>query len=187
MNAHASNPPSKNPGKQRLFFALQPEGDVRAALAAEGGKAAQRCGGRILRPESLHFTLLFLGEVPTEKMREVYAWGDAVTCPPFDLTVDAHSSFRDGKVAWLGCRDPSPGLLRLEQQLGENASRGGFQRADNFIPHLTVARDCRYFPPAGPIENEIRWHVNQFALLRSDPLKGAGYTMLEYWNLRPAE
>ncbi len=174
------------PDTKRIFFALYPEGDVRAALAAEGMKQAKRYGGRAMRPDTLHFTLLFLGEVPADMVRDVFDCGDAVSCPAFDLTIDAHSSFRSNKVAWLGCTETPPELIELERQLGENLLKRGYRRSIDFKPHLTVARDCRHFPPAGPLEEKIHWHVNEFALIHSEPLKGPRYSLMEYWPLSPA-
>lgn len=171
---------------RRVFFALYPDDPVRAALAREAAKLTPRYAGRAMRAETLHLTLLFLGEVPVQMIPAICAWGDAVACEAFDLSIDAHTSFRANKVAWLGCTERPPALAELERQLGEPLVRAGFRQTREFTPHLTFARDCRHLPPAGPIAPPLRWHVDRFVLIDSELDKGPRYTVLQSWPLRPA-
>src|SRR6185436_19398373 len=56
----------------RLFFALWPPAATVAALAAWAVQVQKAAGGRVTRPESIHLTLAFLGEIADDRV------GDAV-------------------------------------------------------------------------------------------------------------
>ncbi|WP_287719822.1 2'-5' RNA ligase family protein [Nitrosomonas sp.] len=47
----------------RLFFALWPQEEARKQLARLARRIADQCAGRCVRPENLHLTLAFIGEV----------------------------------------------------------------------------------------------------------------------------
>ena len=56
------NHPSDNP-TARVFFALWPAAIESAQLAAWQAPLKRLCGGRAMRGETLHNTLVFIGEV----------------------------------------------------------------------------------------------------------------------------
>ncbi|MBI3716257.1 MAG: RNA 2',3'-cyclic phosphodiesterase [Betaproteobacteria bacterium] len=171
---------------RRVFFALFPDDPVRAALVREAARLVPRYAGRAMRAETLHLTLLFLGEVPVQTIPEICSWGDAVACAAFDLSIDAHASFRDNKVAWLGCTEPPPALMELERQLSAPLLRAAYRNTGEFTPHLTFARDCRYLLPAGPVASPVHWHIDRFVLIDSELDKGPRYTVLKSWPLLAA-
>ena len=56
--------PDKHGVPARLFFALWPSAELRRRLHALALRYQRLHGGRAMRAETLHLTLLFLGEVP---------------------------------------------------------------------------------------------------------------------------
>ena len=54
--------------KWRLFFALWPSETERTALALWQPRLHELCGGRAMRPATLHVTLVFLGEVAENRL-----------------------------------------------------------------------------------------------------------------------
>ena len=63
---------------------------------------------------------------------------------PFELTVEEAGTFPPrgaARVLWLGVRDESGSLARLQRRLEEEGEAAGFTREPRaFKPHLTLAR-----------------------------------------------
>jgi 2'-5' RNA ligase len=109
--------------------------------AGAGGQA-----GRWVRPEGIHLTLKFLGDVPEQRLPELY---DAVACAcraaaPFSLSVAGLGYFGSAsrpRVIWAGVDEPTGALAALQRAIEEELAHMGFQReARAFRPHLTLAR-----------------------------------------------
>ena len=119
----------------RLFFALWPDDAVRVELARYRLDLARACEGRPVRTETLHITLVFIGEVPEVRVAELAACADRVTARAFDLVVDTAGCFDKAHVAWLGCSQPPAALLDLQFALQTEAAKAGFSvdaRATSF-------------------------------------------------------
>ena len=98
------------------------------------------------RPEKLHITLKFLGELEPARVEELSraAARAVATVEPFDLIVDEPGSFPphgQPRVLWLGIRDDSGSLAFMHRALEEACAAVGFARESRaFRPHLTLAR-----------------------------------------------
>jgi 2'-5' RNA ligase len=168
----------------RLFFALWPDEDTRAAMRARRDEVALRYGAKALLPDNLHMTLLFVGAADELKVPVLMACGDQVRAPSFSLTLDAVSHFKRKHLAWLGGTTVPSQLVHLQERLRQDVLAAGFPLDDRiFTPHVSVARDCRYFPAPAPIE-PIHWPIESFVLVDSR-LTPAGplYRVLKYWQL----
>ena len=101
---------------------------------------------RWVRPEALHLTLKFLGEIaPAEVMLVTEAMKDASrTLDPFYLELQGLGFFPDirkPRVFWAGIQDREGGMARLHARLEEALGRRGFPMDTRpFHPHLTLAR-----------------------------------------------
>lgn len=168
----------------RLFFALWPDDVVRAALVARRDAIALHTGGRPMLPNSLHLTLLFVGEVAELKVPTLMACGDRIHAPAFRLQIDARSHFRNAHLAWLGATALPAELVHLHEMLRNEVVAAGFALdARPFQPHVTVARKCVHFPSPSPIE-PIEWSVESFVLIDShNTPAGPMYRVLRYWPL----
>jgi len=120
---------------------------VRAALGALGRRLQPR-GERIswVRPDRMHLTLRFLGDVDDEPIAELGALlSDRYAgMAPFTLSVEGVGAFpneRRPSVIWAGV-GPLDGGLRAVQQMAEQAARDVGLPAEKkpFHPHLTLAR-----------------------------------------------
>ncbi len=172
----------------RLFFALWPNADVRARLVAQRDQLVREYRGRPMRPDTLHMTLVYLGETPMLRAPLVLGCGDRIRAKSFTINIDACSHFSDARVAWLGCSDPPSSLhslwLALQQELQraqvtcpENAAGSDYQ------PHITVARDCLHYPPPKGIP-AIEWQVEDFVLVDSTRTPGGPvYRVIRHWQL----
>ena len=168
----------------RLFFALWPDDRVRAAIAAQRDRIAREYVGRPARADTLHLTLLFLGEVPELRVPTLLACGDRIQAEAFSLKIDARSHFHEARVAWLGATEPPGALLALHDALSPVARDAGFTFDEKtYQPHITVARHCIEFPPPCAVP-AIEWDVDSFVLIDSRATtSGPLYRVLKYWPL----
>jgi len=166
----------------RLFIAVDLPDSVRAALAREQARLRSVCvgGGEIrwTRPEGVHLTLKFLGEVAATRLKEVSdALGDVATFDPFEIDVRGFGFFpsaRRPRVFWAGLEVP-PALDELAGRVEAAMATLGFPSENRpFQPHLTLARfESQRAQPA--LEAAIhsgeadlgRWIVSGFFLFES--------------------
>ncbi|MDQ7857370.1 MAG: RNA 2',3'-cyclic phosphodiesterase [Armatimonadota bacterium] len=131
----------------RTFVAVELGERMRAGIARlqEELRAA---GARLrwVRPDHLHFTLRFLGELPPAQVaRAVVATRDAVaTIAPFALTLGglgAFPSLERPQVVWVGTIAGADALVALARAVNEALARAKFP-ADGrpFRPHVTLGR-----------------------------------------------
>jgi 2'-5' RNA ligase len=175
----------------RLFFALWPNAEIRARLVEQRDLAVRDYRGRPMRPDTLHMTLAFLGEIPDLRVALALECGDHIQAgqaKSFTLNIDARAHFVDARVAWLGCADP-PGALRdLWHGMKEELERAQFTLLDSasdsdFQPHITVARDCLLYPSPKGVP-AIEWPVDDFVLVDSRRTPGGPvYRVLRHWQL----
>jgi 2'-5' RNA ligase len=177
----------------RLFVALEIPSAVRENLS-ELLKALRAVSPqtRWVRPENLHVTLKFIGEVPETKLAAIRTALAQVRSAQFvKLDFRGLAFFPDEKyprVFWAGI-DASPNLKTLAADIEKTTEILGTPREQRaFSPHLTLAR---FEPPRLPEklraaiqENSGRdfgsLHAHQFHLVESK-LKpsGAEYTTVE--------
>ncbi|HEX5092267.1 MAG TPA: RNA 2',3'-cyclic phosphodiesterase [Burkholderiales bacterium] len=143
----------------RLFFAAWPDAGTAEALWAWGREAQRACGGRLTRPETIHLTLAFLGEVDPAQAR---AMGEAIRQPGCAFVIEQARYWAHNRIVWVGPRDTPEALSALARALGE---------ARRFAAHVTLLRKAQ--PAALPPPPALTWPVQEFALVRSTR-SGAG-------------
>jgi 2'-5' RNA ligase len=185
----------------RLFVALEIPSTVRENLAALlKSLRAVSPQTRWVRPENLHVTLKFIGEVPSTKLAALRTGLRQVhSDQPVTLDFQGLGFFPNEKrprVFWVGI-GASPNLKTLAADIEKAAETLGIPREQRpFSPHLTVAR---FEPPrlaenlrAAIQENAGRdfgsLGASQFHLIESK-LKpsGAEYTTVESFSFAAAE
>lgn len=154
--------------KLRLFFALWPDPQTRAALAALAARVAGETGGRATAPDNVHLTLAFLGAQPREAVAEFAARARAIDASPFVLTLDHIDCWRKNGVAWLGASEIPPALASLRQLLiASLAALGIADDARPFAVHVTLARKVTSLLRRR-LPSPIAWPVDALALVVSD-------------------
>jgi 2'-5' RNA ligase len=132
----------------RLFVAVSLPEDVREALGRFQGDLRRRdlTGLRWVRPEGVHFTLKFLGEVPAGKVpaiREALA-GATKGRRRCRLALGAAGTFggrRGPRVLWLDITGDVERLREVQQAVERALAEVGFPPEEReFSPHLTLAR-----------------------------------------------
>lgn len=131
----------------RLFVALLLSEEVRNGLAAVQDELGVRCDGvRWVRPELLHLTVRFLGEVDDRAVAgvaEAMSRG-AADAAPFDMRIAGLGAFPPAgaaRIVWAGASDESGTMAAMERSVGANLDAAGFPpefRA--WSPHITLGR-----------------------------------------------
>lgn len=154
------------PSSHKLFFALWPDEDTRAALA----RLQPQVPGRAIAPAKLHLTLAFLGLQPGSALAPLLAILDGLTVPALRLRVDMLGYFQRPRIAWAGMTAAAPALSALQAGLMAQLEAAGFPAATHgeFKPHITLAREARS-APADIQFAPIPWHARQVALVESFP------------------
>jgi 2'-5' RNA ligase len=184
----------------RVFFAVELPALIRARAGEHIADLRRlmpdvRAGWE--RPEKLHLTLKFIGEI--EQPRIVDLMGAALRAAqsvlPFDLSIEGAGSFPPRgipRILWLGIADDSGALARLQRHLEDECAGEGFPpEARPFHPHITIARLRR---PEGArrlaaLHQEkgfapADFSVNDLVLIRSEPgPTGSRYTELSRHSL----
>jgi len=136
-------------GKLRLFVAIAVPEDIKAHLAAlqrELRERLDRSSVSWTRPESLHLTLRFLGDIASNRLEVLTGALAAAAAPhaPLRLTVAGLGCFpntRRPRILWAGIRDEGGGLAELARLI--TAATDSFSRQpaeERFAGHLTLAR-----------------------------------------------
>lgn len=131
----------------RLFVAIPLTPETRSSLEEAVQLLRQsRAPVRWVRPEALHLTLKFLGEVPPEKVEGISRAlaRAAAAVLPFPMDVAGAGTF-PGKgrprVVWADVREPSGALARLHGAVEQGLAAEGFDREKRrFSPHITLGR-----------------------------------------------
>ena len=157
-----------------------------------------RLNVRWVRPENIHLTLKFLGDIKPADIETIgEAMADAVEDrPPFMLTLSGIGFFpgvNRPRVIWVGLGGETRHLADLQSSLADRLAAVGFPREKrSYQAHLTLgrirqAKRSDQFKPV--LQQYSEWGDREFSadrigLLRSD-LKpsGAVYTELKQVKL----
>jgi 2'-5' RNA ligase len=184
--------PRERTDLHRLFFALWPQDEVRAALqaAARGIESARQPGGRMIGAHRYHLTMQFLGDfdqLPEDIVERAKTAAAVVNAAAFDLHVNQAGSFKNNSIPWwLGCDRQPAELATLWDRLGVALAKTGVRikaghRAD--APHITIVRDANaHLHPPVAIE-PIVWRVADFVLIHSQLGSRNAYNVLGQWSL----
>lgn len=177
----------------RVFFALWPSKAVRDALVKATGAMHALYGGRQTRPDTLHLTLVFVGQVESSRIPELTAMAEAIKEKPFEADFDLVECWRHNHIGCLGASQMPESLRTLVKNLesGLKAIQIPFDKRP-YKPHITLIRkaDCRKDADSGgqekknPALGPICWPARDFVLVKSSLRPdGARYEELGRWPL----
>ena len=135
-------------GRTRTFIGVDIGSAIRAsAVALQKELTKAGLGVKWVSPESMHVTLLFLGDVDDRDLHSVYkSVKSALTGEPsFSLRVSGVGAFpnaRRPKVVWAGVTDGAEILQRMHAAIEEKMlDLGGYRTEERgYTPHLTLGR-----------------------------------------------
>lgn len=187
----------------RLFVACELPDEVRVSIGEIIDQLRERSGNAVrwVRPEGVHITLKFLGEVPQRQLPAVkMALHEAVTRhQPFNLEFSNIGMFggREGlRIMWVGIAGDVLRLEALVRDVNTALAVVGFQPEKRpFRPHLTLGRVRDEISTRQRAEIEVAvgrqevppssWRTSQVSLMRSRLLPtGARYDVMGTFGLR---
>ena len=131
----------------RTFIAIELGDAIRERLAhAQERLRACRCGVKWVRPEQIHLTVKFLGEIDEGAAADVAAAMAAAAegVGGLDLRVAGLGAFPPRgapRVVWAGIEEPSGRLATLHKRLDLELEKLGIERETRpFHPHATLGR-----------------------------------------------
>ena len=149
------------------------------------------------RPENIHLTVKFFGNVDQAKVPAISAAAVRVVkdFSPVQIEVGKTGVFprpSRPQVLWIGIEDASGGLAKLQKQLEDEFAREGFAKEDRaFRPHLTIARIRKPHDAARLAQTHLEMNFNtveltltELVLFRSElSSKGSKYTPISRHRL----
>lgn len=176
--------------KARVFFALWPDAENAARLHAIAEQWHQSLGGRMTREDSLHATLVFIGDIALDRLPSLLALADGIQTSTFDIDFDAGGCWKHNRIAYLGMHQLPEALQNLQFELAARVEAAGFEiEKRSFSPHITLIRkaacdNARDNPinknPAEP----VTWMVRDFVLVKSSlSANGSRYEQIGRWPL----
>jgi 2'-5' RNA ligase len=149
----------------RLFVAI----DLPASVKAQLLKCCTGVpGAKWVKPEQMHLTLRFIGEVDEAAFETIRQALAVVTTAPFSLSLNGAGQFPPkggARVLWVGL-DAPPTLFDLQRRIEAALNQLGYPPETRpFAAHITLARLKSPPPP-----ESIRQFLSRNADLVSDPI-----------------
>ncbi|MFH0736988.1 MAG: RNA 2',3'-cyclic phosphodiesterase [Candidatus Micrarchaeota archaeon] len=155
----------------RVFVSVPVPDDLLAKVSALGKELAQD-GVSLVRPENMHLTLRFLGEMDEKRVGDVEQRLRAVRFGAFRCGLKGVGVFPDEnyvKVVWAGCESGGKLEALAKDVMGALSGFGGDER---FTAHLTIARvkkkiDAKPFLARHKDDGFGSFEVKNFHLMQS--------------------
>ena len=181
MNHSSGNP------KAKVFFALWPTATERDQLAAWQKPLQQLCSGRAMRGETLHNTLVFIGDVEQVRLEALQLAAQEVSGKAFELCFDAARYWGHNHIVYAAPGAVSQQLAQLVGALEQRLSAHSFRFDQReYQPHATLLRNARWTDAALPEMQPVCWKIEDFSLMQSEQKDGlANYRVLARFPLLP--
>jgi 2'-5' RNA ligase len=184
----------------RCFIAVELSREIAEGVRKiQAGLRDRAEGVSWVRPEGIHLTLKFLGDVDPERIEGIAGKAEASVkaSRPFSIAVRGCGGFpnpRHPRVIWIGLNDPSGALTELQAKVEQGMEEMGFSPEERrYTPHLTIGR-LRTGKGKGRVTQALEamqgcdlgtMEVQEICLFRSQ-LKptGAEYTKLKVMPLK---
>jgi 2'-5' RNA ligase len=163
---------------RRLFIGLWPDAPTVQALSGWAAEAHALFGGRIMRPDTLHLTLAFLGSVDAVRVEALRVAAPAWPVPTAALEIARFGRFKGPRIVWAGPSTPRLDWLDAAvEQVWERLGAFGFTPPDEvFRPHISLLRN------AGPgdvsqltVSRPIVWTPARCVVVASTPAATGSY------------
>ena len=201
MNAATQKPPpASSNARMRAFVAIELSDAAKRALTAliQSLRGRRIDGLRLVRPEGMHLTLKFMGNIDASRVPRIANALAAASArhTPFHLNLAGPGFFPNAdraRVLWIGVDGDLRPLRQLQRDVDETLATLGFAAEKRpFNPHLTIARmrdsaaraDRRNTADAlaaYPLPHGIVISANAVSLMQSElRLGGAVYTRIAH-------
>ena len=162
----------------RLFISINCNDETKRQLLAVQEQIKSRSErGNFSRPENIHLTLVFLGEMPKEVIEPISSCLIEALKPPvapFSLKFAKTGYFRRGgrELWWIGADQNDSSLAALNNirhriTSGLSSGKIPFDNKE-FKPHITLGREITHNDPIIIPKQEINFPVNRISLMKSE-------------------
>ncbi|MHC4871713.1 MAG: RNA 2',3'-cyclic phosphodiesterase [Planctomycetota bacterium] len=131
----------------RLFIAIELDEDIRAELFEEIKYLKSHFPDiRWVKPENLHITMKFLGNVGENEIEDISAIMDSAAekTPSFSAGIENLGCFPDTRhprIVWAGCGQGNNEIKSIVGNLDEELKLIGYKPENRkFTPHITIGR-----------------------------------------------
>jgi 2'-5' RNA ligase len=168
---------------RRLFFALWPDAETRAALAALARDRIHGQGRRVV-PDNLHITLAFPGNVTGVVQVCLEEAAGRLSGAPFALAIDRLGYWSGPRVIWAAPSYAPPELWSLTTDLRAVLAGCGLEPEERpYQAHVTLARKVGRALPVTRVA-PIPWSISEFCLVESvGGPDGVRYLVRRVWPL----
>ncbi len=168
----------------RVFFALWSNCRIQQRLHVIAKQLQPQCQGRVMRIETLHMTLQFIGNIKRADLPKLLTAASKVAAPPFTLALEKIAFWKHNRIAYATLNSHAPELdalvLALKTQL---AAAGVIYTDSKFSPHVTLLRNVEHTLPTHDF-TAVEWQIASFVLVESKLTdQGAHYKILHQWPL----
>jgi 2'-5' RNA ligase len=169
-------------GPQRLFFAVWPEPAEQRRLYDVGRDLLAGQSGKLIAPEAIHMTVVFLGNVSVEKLPQIREIGMETPWQDVKVCFDRIGWFRRARVVWAGSSNPPEALANVVADLQARLRSAGMDvDRRTFKPHITLLRKVRR-PPAQREFEPVECCFRRIYLVRSQLDRGGShYVNVDSW------
>ena len=177
-------PLTNNADTARVFFALWPSPVIQQQLHAIAKQLQPECKARVMRTETLHLTLQFIGNIKRANLPKLIAAASKVATPLFTLKLEKIAFWKHNNIAYATLKETAPMLDELVAALKAQLAAKGVVYADTkFSPHVTLMRNVEHTLQAQDFA-AIEWQVDSFVLVESEITdQGARYKIFKEWPL----
>jgi 2'-5' RNA ligase len=166
----------------RVFVAVPIPKELKERIA-ELGKEIEQDGIKLVKPQNMHLTMKFIGDVPDSKIADIEARLRDVKFKKFECTLKSVGVFPNEdyiRVVWAGIESSA-----LEE-LAKNVihALAGYGKKERFSAHATIARvkrkvNLKDFLDKYKNEEFCKFEVSSFELIQSVlEREGPKYTTL---------
>lgn len=169
----------------RVFFALWPTAAEGGQLAAWQKPLKRLCGGRAMRGETLHNTLIFIGDIELYGLEVLQRAAQEVGGEGFELCFDEARYWGHNHIVYAAPSQVPQQLIQLSNDLRQrlDAHRFKFEQRE-YKPHVTLLRNARWSDAPLPAMQPVCWKITDFALVQSVPHDGlTDYRVLAHFPL----
>lgn len=173
-----SQPSDHSPVK--VFFALWPAAAERGHLAEWQAPLKRLCGGRAMHSETLHNTLVFIGDVGPDRLEALQLAAREVSGKAFELCIDAAHYWGHNHIVYAAPGHVPQPLAQLASALEQRLAMHRFKFDEReYKPHVTLLRNAHWTDAPLPEMQPVCWQVRDFALVQSVRQDGlASYRVL---------
>lgn len=164
----------------RVFFALWPDDAERAALANWQAPLRELCGGKMMRSDTLHCTLAFLGEVAEHRLEALQLAAQEAVFQPFSITWSVAHYWGHNHIIYAAPYETPSALTDLVLSLQDILRTHHFRFEERlYKPHVTLLRHAQWTDAPLPPTPAVRWQARDFVLVQSlNDAQGAHYEVL---------